>query len=113
MLARARAAGATRAFLTLLRLPAETRLVFEERIAQAFPARAARSSRTSSRPAAASATRAASAIAWRASGPRWKAIEALFEVECRRLGFETGEHEMPRHTSTFRRPGPVQTRLFE
>ena len=42
VLARAREAGAERAFLTLLRLPAETPPVFEQRLAEAFPDRAAR-----------------------------------------------------------------------
>src|SRR6202043_2716044 len=42
ILARARRAGARRAFLTLLRLPAETLPVFEERLAAAYPDRAAR-----------------------------------------------------------------------
>ena len=40
ILTRAREAGATRAFFTLLHLPAEVRPVFEERIRQAFPGRA-------------------------------------------------------------------------
>src|SRR5690606_7403806 len=41
ILAAARAAGATRAFMVLLRLPAEVRTVFQERLRAAFPERAA------------------------------------------------------------------------
>jgi hypothetical protein len=50
-------------------------------------------------------------------GPRWNAIEALFEVECRRLGLNTGHrHPDDREdsalvTSPFRRPSP-QAELF-
>jgi DNA repair photolyase len=113
VLARARAAGATKAFLTLLRLPAETRLVFEERIAQAFPARAAKIFSNLEQTRGGKRNESRFGDRMEGVGPRWTAIETLFEVECRRLGFETGEHEKPRHTSTFRRPGPVQTRLFE
>jgi DNA repair photolyase len=113
ILARARAAGATKAFLTLLRLPAETRLVFEERIAEAFPARAAKifSNLEQTRGGRRNESRFGDRM--EGVGPRWRAIETLFEVECRRHGFEIGEHEKPRHTSTFRRPGPAQARLFD
>jgi DNA repair photolyase len=112
VLARARAAGAERAFLTLLRLPAETRLVFEERIAEAYPDRARRifSNLEQTR----GGRRNDSRFGHRMSGhgPRWDAIEALFEVECRRHGFNTGFSETP-HTSTYRRPAPAQRGLFE
>jgi hypothetical protein len=46
-------------------------------------------------------------------GPRWEAIRNLFDVECRRLGFNegrAGEDEEEQRTS-FRRPGD-QTSLF-
>jgi DNA repair photolyase len=113
ILARARAAGATKAFLTLLRLPAETRPVFEERLADAFPARAAKifSNLEQTRGGRRNESRFGDRM--EGVGPRWEAIETLFEVECRRLGFMTAEHEKPRHTSTFRRPGPAQARLFD
>jgi len=113
VLARAREAGARKAFLTLLRLPAETRLVFEERIAEAFPDRAAKifSSLEQTRGGKRNESRFGDRM--EGIGPRWKAIETLFEVECRRLGFSMHEHERPAHTSTFRRPGPAQQRLFD
>jgi DNA repair photolyase len=113
ILARARAAGATKAFLTLLRLPAETRLVFEERIAQAFPARAAKIFSNLEQTRGGKRNESRFGDRMEGVGPRWRAIETLFEVECRRLGFKAAEHEKPRHTSTFRRPGPAQARLFD
>jgi DNA repair photolyase len=113
ILASARAAGATKAFLTLLRLPAETRLVFEQRIAEAFPARAAKIFANLEQTRGGKRNESRFGDRMEGVGPRWRAIETLFEVECRRLGFTAGEHEKPRHTSTFRRPGPAQARLFE
>ena len=48
-------------------------------------------------------------------GERWKAIKALFDVECRRLGLNAGyddeEDEDASEASTFRRPSP-QGELF-
>ena len=90
LLTRARDAGATNAFLTMLRLPAEVRPVFRERLAAAYPDRAAkiwsqirdvRRGREND-----------STIGRRMSGegPRWRAIEDLFRLTCRRLGLSTG-----------------------
>jgi hypothetical protein len=41
-------------------------------------------------------------------GPRWEAIEALFEAQCRRLGLNAndGEDESDEPRSPFRRPSP-------
>jgi len=88
LLARAREAGATSAFMTLLRLPGEVQQVFRERIGQAFPERARRIE---------SAILEARGGAWndprfgermRGRGPRWQAVERLFEIHCRRNGLQ-------------------------
>jgi len=112
ILARAREAGAVKAFITLLRLPAETRLVFEQRLAQAFPDRAARvfSNLEQTRGGKRNDSRFGSRMS--GVGPRWEAIESLFELECRRLGFNRKENG-PQRTSTFRRPAPAQRGLFD
>jgi DNA repair photolyase len=111
ILARAYEAGARKAFITLLRLPAEVLPVFEERLARAFPQRAARiwSSIEQVRGGKRNEYRFGARMEGR--GPRWAAIETLFDVECRRLGFNV-EDERPR-TSRFRRPRPAQGGLFE
>lgn len=113
LLSRARAAGASGAFLTLLRLPAETRLVFEERLTAAFPDRAAKiwSNLEQTRGGRRNDSRFGSRM--EGVGPRWAAIERLFEVECRRLGLNRGHEERGSHTSTFRRPAPAQGGLFD
>jgi DNA repair photolyase len=112
LLERARDAGARQAFLILLRLPAEVLPVFQERLQEAFPDRAARiwSAIRQVRGGPLYDSR------WHARqegrGPRWEIIENLFEVECRRLGLnETHEPKLPR-ASTFRRPTRQGT-LFE
>ena len=87
ILSRARAAGAERAFLTLLRLPAETRLVFEQRIVEAYPDRAARIFSNLEQMRGGKRNESRFGARMEGVGPRWAAIETLFEVECRRLGF--------------------------
>lgn len=113
ILARSRESGARKAFITLLRLPAEVLPVFEERLAQAFPGRAAHiwSSIEQARGGKRNEYRFGARM--EGVGPRWAAIESLFEVECRRLGFnDEPEEEKPR-TSRFRHPGPAQASLFD
>ena len=112
ILARARAAGARKAFLTLLRLPAETRAVFEERLVEAFPDRAARIFSNLEQTRGGRRNESRFGARMEGVGPRWEAIERLFTVECRRLGFHDDDAQ-PARTSTFRRPEPPQGRLFE
>jgi len=112
ILSRAREAGAVKAFLTLLRLPAETLPVFEQRLAEAYPDRAARvfSNLEQMRGGRRNDSRFGSRM--EGVGPRWQAIESLFEVECRRLGLNR-DGEMHPRTGTFRRPAPGQGSLFD
>ncbi len=112
ILARAREAGAERAFLTLLRLPAETRLVFEERIVEAYPDRAARIFSNLEQTRGGKRNESRFGARMEGVGPRWAAIETLFEVECRRLGLNRTDGKT-RHTSTYRRPAPAQKGLFD
>ena len=115
ILARARQAGATGAFLTLLRLPAEVLPVFEERLKEAFPDRAARVWSAMRQVRGGRLYDSRWGARMEGSGPRWDAIESLFDVECRRLGLNAdGEPKHPK-TSTFRRPSgsPSQPTLFD
>ncbi len=112
ILARAREAGAERAFLTLLRLPAETELVFEERIVEAYPERAARIFSNLEQTRGGKRNESRFGARMEGVGPRWAAIETLFEVECRRLGLNRADGKA-RHTSTYRHPAPAQKGLFD
>ena len=113
VLSRARAAGARSAFLTLLRLPAEVLPVFEERLQEAFPDRAARvwSNLEQTRGGKRNDHRFGARM--EGVGPRWAAIEQLFEIECRRLGINEEPHGEKRRTATFRRPAGAQRGLFD
>ena len=104
ILEQAREAGATRAFLTLVRLPAEVLPVFRERLAAGFPEQVRKVE---------SGIREMKLGAWNrsdfgqrmhGSGPRWEAIRGLFEIQCRRLGLNR-ERE--------RAPAAVQGELFD
>jgi DNA repair photolyase len=113
ILSRARQAGAERAFITLLRLPAEVLPVFEERLSAAFPDRAARVWSNLEQARGGKRNESRFGARMEGVGPRWDAIAGLFEVECRRLGFNRDAEERKPRTSTFRRPAPAQGRLFD
>lgn len=91
ILERAAEAGATSAFLILLRLAAEVRPVFEERLAEAFPDRAAKVLRAleECRSGQTRAERGAFGTRMTGAGPRWEAVEGLFRLHCRRLELRT------------------------
>ncbi|HEX7253853.1 MAG TPA: PA0069 family radical SAM protein [Thermoanaerobaculia bacterium] len=112
LLARGRSAGASRAFLTLLRLPAEVLPVFEERLAAAFPDREKKvwSAIAQMRRGKKNESRFGARMG--GVGPRWRAVELLFEAEKRRLGFRDDEEPSPPRTSRFERP-PRQRSLFD
>ena len=114
VLERAAAAGASSAGHTLLRLPAEVAPVFEERLREAAPLRAGKVLSALSELHGGRLNDPRFGSRMRGSGPRWQAIESLFEVHCRRLGLN--EHHVGREhddapRDTFRRPDP-QGRLF-
>jgi DNA repair photolyase len=92
----ARAAGATSAFLTLLRLAGQTLPVFRERLEQAFPERASKIWSAIRDVRGGKLNESQFHERMHGVGPRWEAIRSLFELECRRLGFNqerTGENE--------------------
>ncbi len=86
VLERAAEAGARSAFLTMLRLPAEVLPVFRERIERAFPERASKIFSALREVRAGKLNEASFGARMRGTGPRWRAIERLFEIHRRRLG---------------------------
>lgn len=109
----AREAGATRAAMILVRLVGPVAAVFEERVREALPDRAeailAKIRRM--RGGELGTTRFGERMV--GQGPEWAAIERLFELWTRRLGYE-GRTEAPPPPSPFRRPPRTgeQVRLF-
>ncbi len=113
LLGRARNAGVKRAFMIPLRLSGQTLPVFEERLAEAFPDRVRKIWNAIEEMRGGKRNEARFHDRMSGQGPRWKAIQALFDVECRRLGFNSGHDEEgdAREVSTFRRPS-AQGDLF-
>lgn len=112
ILERARSAGASDACLIPLRLSGRTLDVFRERLAAAFPARERRiwSAIEQIRGGKRNETRFGDRMV--GLGPRWAAIEALFDAQCRRLGFNGGSEDEAEAPNTFRRPR-AQPGLFD
>lgn len=110
ILTRAREAGATRTFRNLLRLPTSVRPVFEQRLREHVPDRAARVLTNLTD------TRAGGRLGGQGfgkrmigQGPRWEAIDQLFHVTARRLGYEIltegrAHDREQEHPTPFRRP---------
>ncbi len=97
LLERARDAGASQAFLVLLRLPAEVLPVFRERLEQALPLRAASVLRSLSEMRSGVLQESRFHQRMRGRGPRFQLVEDTFSLHCRRLGLELGgdEHLRP------------------
>jgi DNA repair photolyase len=115
ILERAHEAGATSAFMILLRLPREVAEVFEARLREAFPLRAdkVRHAIEEMRGGKLNDPRFGSRM--RGNGPRWQLVESLFRSTMRRLGMQIRESSMDGElagTSTYERP-KRQLTLFE
>jgi DNA repair photolyase len=111
VLERARAAGATSAFMTLVRLAGQTLPVFRERLEQAFPDRAAKIWSAIRQVRGGKLNESEFGARMHGVGPRWAAIRSLFDVECRRLGFNE-ERTGDETGNAFRRPA-AQRDLFD
>jgi DNA repair photolyase len=111
LLERAKQAGASQAFMTLLRLPREVLPVFQERLEESFPERARKvwSQLGEARGGKIQESDFGKRFAGR--GPRWQVIEQLFETHCQRLGLNQDPIGEAR-TTTFRRPF-AQQKLFD
>jgi DNA repair photolyase len=114
ILARAREAGATRAFMMLLRLPAEVGPVFEERLRASHPLRADKVLSALREMRGGVLYDASFGRRMAGSGARWAAVEQLFELQCRRLGFAARDERLdtlvPETKAT---PRLEQRELFE
>jgi DNA repair photolyase len=112
LLERAREAGATGAFMTMLRLPAEVRPVFQQRIRETLmPERVKRieNAIVELRGGSGKMNDARFGDRFVGQGERWKAIEAMFELHYKRLGFGADEEDVP--PTTFQRPAAKKAQL--
>ena len=109
LLERAREAGATSVFTILLRLPAEVRGIFEQRLRESFPERADKVLNALREMRAGKLSDSAFGSRMQGSGPRWDTLRQLLELQCRRLGFD----EPGREPSEPLASRPRQGTLFE
>ncbi len=114
LLQRAKDCGATKAFINMLRLPGSVASYFEQRLREKLPTKA---DRILSRIRDARGGKLNSSVfgeRMRGKGEYWSAQEKLFEVYCKRLGFN--EHSVGsryvQKEQTFRRP-TAQASLFD
>lgn len=109
LLKRAKDAGATQAFINMLRLPGSVAPYFEERLRQELPTKA---DRVMNRIRDAREGKLNSAVfgeRMRGKGQYWEAIEKLFRIHTARLGFNKKIPRATERSSTFRRPSAQQS----
>jgi DNA repair photolyase len=113
VLARAAAAGATKAFLTLVRLPAEVEPVFLARLRDACPDRAERVVHAIEEARGGKRNESAFGRRMTGGGARFEAVLELFRIQARLLGLDVGAGVEPVGPSgRDAAPQPVQRELF-
>src|SRR6476619_1361060 len=111
LLQRAKEAGATHAFINMLRLPGSVAPYFEERLRAKLPTKA---DRVLNRIREARGGKMNSSVfgeRMRGKGQYWEATEKLFKIHSERLGFNKKRSHQKAEGSTFRRPS-AQASLF-
>lgn len=109
----ARAAGATRAGYTLLRLPGPVEAVFTERVSAALPLRAGRVLHRIRQTRTGRMDDPRFGSRFRGEGEYADLIGRLFRRCAARLGYDLGEAAAPPEETTFRRPARGQLGLFD
>lgn len=109
LLQRAKDAGATQAFINMLRLPGSVAPYFEQRLRQELPTKA---DRVMNRIREARGGKLNSSVfgeRMRGKGQYWEAIERLFRIHTARLGFNKKTSRTAENGTTFRRPSAQQS----
>jgi DNA repair photolyase len=104
LLKRAKDAGATHAFINMLRLPGSVASYFQERLHEKLPTKA---NRILNRIREAREGKMNSSVfgeRMRGKGQYWEATERLFKIHCERLGFNKKVPRATESTTTFIRP---------
>jgi DNA repair photolyase len=114
LLKRAKEAGATKAFMTMLRLPGSVAPYFEQRLREKLPTKAERvlSRIREARDGKLNSSEFGKRM--RGKGEYWRALEDLFRLHSKRLGFnsESQRSYQQQTPNTFRRPS-AQAALFD
>jgi DNA repair photolyase len=104
VLEQARDAGASSAFMTLLRLSPEVEQVFFGRLAQLYPGRVERVRRALEEMRGGRLNDARFGDRMAGVGRRWAIVQQVFDKQCARLGLNAHEDARPPQGSSFRRP---------
>lgn len=107
ILRRASEAGAKRAFMTLLRLPAEVKDVFEQRITEIYPDRHKKIFSQIRSMKNGKLNRTEWGKRMKGEGQEWEAIDFLFHSSCQKYGINRRDEKMigePEEKNTFVRP---------
>lgn len=94
LLTRAKAAGASYAFMGALRLPSEVKDVFFERVREAFPLRERRIENAIRAMRGGKLNDSSFGSRFSGADERWRVVEILFANTCKRLGLEHGRENM-------------------
>lgn len=108
LLERAKEAGATSAFMTLLRLPAEVLPVFRERLEESLPDHASKvwSQIRDVRGGRLNDSRFGHRMSGK--GPRWEMVEDLFRIHVKRLGLDAMDRSEVRRVAEMPSPPITQ-----
>jgi DNA repair photolyase len=109
LLKRSKEAGATQAFINMLRLPGSVAPYFEQRLREALPTKA---DRILNRIRDARDGKLNSSVfgeRMRGKGAYWQAIHRLFKIHCERLGFNQKKSSEANERNAFRRPSAQQS----
>lgn len=105
ILERAKEGGATSAFRVMLRLPAEVKDVFIERLSAAYPDRVNKVLNAVKEMRGGKLYDSRFGVRGNGAGERWQAIDWLFELTCKRLGLNVRcDMQHPDAPATFARP---------
>jgi len=110
ILKRSKEVGATRAFMTMLRLPGSVKDYFVERLRSEMPTKADRLINRIREARGGKLNSSEFGERMRGDSEQWRVVEQVFELNCRRLGLNEGRRS--ERASTFRRP-TSQASLFE
>ncbi|MFZ0064352.1 MAG: radical SAM protein [Pyrinomonadaceae bacterium] len=111
LLKRAKDAGATLAFINMLRLPGSVAPYFQERLHELLPTKANRILNRIKEAREGKMNSSVFGERMRGKGQYWEATERLFKIHCERLGFNKKTLRATESTTTFVRPSS-QPSLF-
>ena len=104
LLKRAKDAGATHAFINMLRLPGSVAPYFQERLHELLPTKANRILNRIKEAREGKLNSSVFGERMRGKGQYWEATERLFKIHCERLGFNKKTPRATESTTTFVRP---------